>query len=156
MPNENDFRERLYLVLGCFGLVEDGFVSCSKCENKILRIHPGLECYQELMDYLDSCRLFSKPVFDYNAVRNILQNIESRFDYTAAGKPIWSANEMKRLEKFIINHRICGLYLKLHAYSNEEPKPELEEEPIKVESSSKKISLAEAPKVKLSLIRGKR
>jgi hypothetical protein len=63
---------------------------------------------------------------------------------------------MKRFEKFIINHRICGLYLKLQSFSKEEPEPVFKEESVKIESTSKKINLTEAPKVKLTLIRGRR
>lgn len=144
--SQNSFRENLYLKFGCFGLIEDNFVSCSSCENKILKIHTGLECYGDLMDYLDTCKLFDKPSFDYNAIRSIIQNIQYKFDYASIGKPIWHEKDIARFEKFTKIHKPCGLYLKLSI--SEEETSQIVEKSVKItslkskeENKPKKINL---------------
>jgi hypothetical protein len=107
------------------------------------------------MDYFETCRLFDKPAFEFNAIRNILENMQQRFDQLAAGRRLWSEKEIGLFQKFIMNHRACGLYLKLKLVQSNEPEPpQIEEKLIKVEASSK-IKKAK-PKVNLRLVRGKR
>lgn len=161
MSDETKVRENLYLVLGCFGRRDDGFVSCSSCENRILNINTHVENYNEILDYLETCRLFDKPAFDYNAIRNIIFNMQGRFDQIASGRRLWSEKEADLYHKFIVNHRMCGIYLKLELVSselsqnNKEKETDFEEKTIKIEASNKRKVVA-APKVNLKLIRGKR
>ena len=154
MSNEL-FTKDLYLVLGCFGRIDDGFVNCASCENYILRIHTGLENYNGMMDYFDTCRLYDKPTFDFNAIRHILQNMQERFDQLATGRRLWSEPKVQLHQKFLMDHRFCGLYLKL-ALANEDEKEEPEEKSIPIVAHSKQRKLVAAPKVNLKLIRGRR
>lgn len=154
MSNETH-AEQLYLVLGCYGRIDDGFVSCSSCENKLLLVHPGLENYNAMMDYFETCRLFDKPAFEFNAIRHILENMQQRFDQLSVGRRLWSEKEIGLFQKFIMNHRTCGLYLKLKLVQPDELElPQIEEKLIKVEASSKITKTK--PKVNLRLVRGKR
>jgi hypothetical protein len=104
---------KLYLILGCFGRSDDNFVSCSSCENVILEINSNLDFYNEMMGYLDSCRLFDKPSFDFNSIRSIIQNLQSRFDQISLGRRLWSEKELQLFQKFVLVHKDCGLFLKL-------------------------------------------
>lgn len=149
-------REELYLILGCFGRIDDNFISCASCENRILKIHPGIENYNQLMDYLDTCQLFDKPAFDYNVIKNVLQNIQGRFDQFVTGKRLWSEKELQHFQRFLQVHRTCGLYMKLALIPMEGLiEPEIEEKAIKVPAHSTQV-LIEAPKINLRFIRGKR
>lgn len=104
-------HNELHLILGCFGCNEDTFISCPSVENRILLIDESLVHYNDIMDYLDNCKLFDKPFFDYNGIRNILFNIRERFEQPT--RRIWSEKKFHLLERFTIEHKKCGLYLKL-------------------------------------------
>jgi hypothetical protein len=106
-------NEVLYLTLGCFGRSDDGFVSCSSCENIILEINKNLDSYNDIMNYLDSCKMFDKPLFDFNAIKSVIQNLQSRFDQISVGKRLWSEKELQLFQKFVLVHKDCGLILKL-------------------------------------------
>lgn len=110
-------HEKLYLILGCFGHQEDDFVNCLGVENRILWIAEHLSGYPKMMDYLDQCRLFEKPTFDFNAIRHILFNLKDRFEQIH--KPLWKEKKFTNLERFTIEHRKCGIYLKLSLESEE-------------------------------------
>jgi hypothetical protein len=101
----------LYLVLGCFGREEGGFVSCTGVENSILTIKPTINNYNEIMNYLDSCQLFDKTLLEYNSVRHIILNLQDKFDQVV--KKLWTEKQFRLYQKFIIDHRDCGVYLKL-------------------------------------------
>jgi hypothetical protein len=127
--------DKLYLILGCFGRTDDGFVSCSSCENRILLVHPQLCHYQQMMDYFDNCDMFDKTILDYNAIRNILQNMQGRFDQL--NRPLWHEKELALYQKFLTNHQSCGLYLKLLIIPGLAPHVEqIEEKPIKIIAKS--------------------
>lgn len=104
-------NESLYLVLGCFGRQDDGFISCKSVENKILKISSELEGYQNMMDYFSSCRLFDRPVFELNAVRHLIFNLQDKYDQKI--NRLWSEKNFTLYQKFIIDHRPCGVYIKL-------------------------------------------
>lgn len=165
MSDEPKIKEDLYLVLGCFGRVDDGFVSCACCENKILKLDPRLDNYNGIIEYLDTCRLFDKPTFDFNAIRHVVHNMQDRFDQIASGRRLWTEKQIQLYQKFLMDHRLCGLYLKLALEANEIPKnneePEvkesdIEDKSIKVVAHSNQRKLVAAPKVNLKLIRGRR
>lgn len=103
--------EHLYLVLGCFGRIEDGFISCGGIQNRILEITDKLYNYVGLLDYLDNCRLFDRPIFDYNAIRNFTSHIQDKFDQPT--RKLFSAKQFQLYQKFIIDHRHCDLFIKL-------------------------------------------
>ena len=104
-------EEELYLLLGCFENKVNDFVLCCGVENKILKLDPADEFYEELSKHLDSLRLFEKPIININTVRHVLFNIKNKYDYVT--RPIWTEQEFKTLEQFTIEHKKCGLYLKL-------------------------------------------
>lgn len=112
-------KEELYITFGCFGLVQDNFISCGGVENRILLIEETLFNYKELMNYIDNCRLFDKPMFDYNAIRHFIFNLRDRFDQPT--KRLWSEKKFDLYQKFTIDHRHCGLYLKLILVNPEIP-----------------------------------
>ena len=103
--------QELYLVLGCFGRTDDGFVSCAGVENRILRLHPSMEHCNDIMDYMDGCNLFDKMMLNTNAIRHFIFNIQDRFDQPT--QKLWSAQRFQLYQKFVIDHKHCGLFLRL-------------------------------------------
>ena len=101
----------LYVVLGCFGLRIDDFVNCAAIENTILKVHTGLYGYNEILEYFDTCRLYDKPLLELNAIRHFVFNLQNRFDQKT--KPLWLPKRFELYQKFVIDHRHCGLYVKL-------------------------------------------
>lgn len=151
----------LYLVLGCFGRKEtfsssgiiSEFVSCASCENKILKVSKDLNLYLEIMDYCDSCRLFDRPIFEQSAIVHFLRNIRDKFDQISGQKRFWSETQYQLYQKFVIDHRLCGLYVKLVLLDlkQEEVKPE-EEKGIIIKNNLPVYP----PKFDFNLTRGKR
>lgn len=113
--------EELHIALGCFGRRDDDFISCAGLENRILKTDQNLFNYNELMDYLDSCRLFDRPLFDLNACRHFIFYIRDKFDQPL--RRIWSEKRFELYQKFIIDHRHCGIYIKLILVNPEIPQP---------------------------------
>ncbi len=101
----------LYIVLGCFGRTDDDFISCSGLQNTILVISQSLHNHVEIMNYLDSCRLFDRQLLDYNAIRNFVYNLYNKFDQPS--RKLWSEKQFRLYQKFVIDHRDCGLFVKL-------------------------------------------
>ena len=143
-----------YVVLGCFGLRIDDFVSCAGIENTILKVNNSLYNYKEMIEYFDCCRLFDRPMFDLNAIRHFIFNMNDRYDQVT--KPLWTAKKFELYQKFVIDHRHCGLFVKL----------ELPEDKIVTaeDESQKKVVMPHAvssvksslPDGKLRLVRGRR
>lgn len=125
MSNDDD----LYIVLGCFGRRDDNFVSCPSVENRILKIGVSIQGYETMMNYFEGCRLFDRPMFDINAVRNFVFYMQEKYDQGM--KRLWSEKEFSLYQKFIIDHRMCGSYIKLILVNGELDKP-IEEEPKKI------------------------
>lgn len=101
------------------------------------------------MDYLDKCRLFDRPIFDTNAIKHFIFNLYDKFDQPL--KRLWSEKHSELYQKFIIDHRHCGLYIKLIlAYPQIIIKEE--EEPIFI---LKTESIEEEIKPSLKMIRGR-
>ena len=111
------------MVLGCFGRNDDGFVSCPGVENRILKLDDSLVYLDEIMDYLDSVRLFDKHMLDVNAIRHLIYNLQDRYDQKV--KRLWTEKQHHLYEKFVIGHKPCGVYAKLVLVSDEisVPKP---------------------------------
>lgn len=118
--SQQNITEELHLVLGCFGRREGEFVFCPSVSNRILKIDENLEHYDEMMDYFESLRLFDKPMFDNNAIKHMVYNMQDRFDQ--AVKRLWTEREFDACEKFIVGHRKCGLFSRLVlSYGEEDP-----------------------------------
>ena len=100
-----------YVVLGCFGYRVDDFVHCNGIENVILKVGPSTNDYQKMMDYFEQCRLFDKPMFDMNGIRHVIHNLNDRFDQVY--RPLWTPKKYELYQKFVNEHRRCGLLLKL-------------------------------------------
>lgn len=135
--------QKFYLILGCFGLSIDGFTCCSGLENTILDLSVNIPDYNSLINYLEQCRLFDKPAFELNAVKHIIYNIQNKYSLTV--RPIWSQNKFDLYQKFVIDHRLCGVYLRL---ALPESLPEKSQD-------KSEISIKKAP-VNLKLIKGRR
>lgn len=112
-----------YLVLGCFGREDDGFVSCPSVENRILKLDDSLVYIDDIMDYMDSLGLFDRHMLDINSIRHLIYNLQDRYDQKI--KRLWNEQQYHLLERFIQTHRPCGLYTKLVLVSpdQEEEKP---------------------------------
>lgn len=135
MPND---KIEPYLTLGCFGREEDGFVLCSSCQNKILKIHDGLENFNEIIDFFYSHQLFERPSYDFNEIKNILQLMDSRFIQKTS--KLWSQKELESIQKFLLMHRPCGLFLKLEMDYPKQKTLE-KDEYIFIPATSKKLAL---------------
>lgn len=146
-----------YVVLGCFGLKSDDFVSCGSVENIILKVNASVVNYNNMIDYFDQCRLFDKPMFDINGIRHVVFNLQDRYDQLT--KPLWSQKRFELYQKFIIDHRYCGLFLKLSLPDAQDEHKFSPEEIIKIEKPEKLENEIVAPmksKTNLTLIRGRK
>ena len=102
---------KINIVLGCFGRSDDNFVSCTGIENIILVLSPNEPNYKEIMDYLDNLQLFDKMIMNYNGIRHFLHNMQERYDLPT--KKLWSEKMFLLYQKFVIDNRDCGVYVKL-------------------------------------------
>jgi hypothetical protein len=145
--------EKCYLVLGCFGREDDGFVSCRGIENRILKIDTSLVYFEEVMDYFDSVRLFDRHMLDSNAIRHLIYNLQDRFDQKV--RRLWNENRYNLLERFLHNHKQCGLYAKLILVpaSEDRPRPK-EPETVMVRGTPEPERREKKPVLKL--LRGRR
>jgi hypothetical protein len=106
-----DLEECAYLVLGCHGRTENGFILCSGVQNRILKLNDSLVNIDGVIDYLEAVRLFDRPMLDQNAVRHLIYNLQDRFDQKF--KRLWTDHEYNLIERFIHMHKQCGVYAQL-------------------------------------------
>lgn len=99
------------ISLGCFGRHDEGFILCSGITNTIFTLTNDHYYYEEIMAFLDNCKLFDKAIFDYNACRSFLSSFRSKFESPV--KPIWKEKKYNMYLKFVSDHKDCGLCLKL-------------------------------------------
>lgn len=144
-------EQRLYLLLGCFGRRDDDFISCGGVENNILTVEDHLIHYNEMMNYFDTCRLFDRPMFDLNAIRHFIFNLREKFDQLT--KRLWPEKKFDLYQKFIIEHRYCGLYVKLVLAAPLEIKEIPEAKGILI-PASKETDISEPVQGKLRIVRG--
>jgi hypothetical protein len=104
-------EENVYLVLGCYGRIENGFVLCSSVQNRILKIDDSLVNVEGVTDYFNVVKLFDRPMLDQNAIRHLIYNLQDRFDQKF--KRLWTDHEYHLLERFLQTHKPCGLYAQL-------------------------------------------
>lgn len=102
---------KLYVVLGCYGRCDDGFVSCSGLRNRILYVNPSDPYYNDLMNYLDNLQLFDKVLMNYNAVRHFIFKIQDKFERPT--EKVWSEKMFRLYQKFVIDHKDCGVFIDL-------------------------------------------
>jgi len=141
--------EQAYLVIGCHGRVDDGFILCSSTENRILRLDDSLDGIKSILEYFENIRLFDRPVMDINAIRHIIFNLQEK--YPQGTKKIWTESEFRSLEKYILMHKMCGIYARLILGFEEDDESEDVKIPIK---GLPEIQNHRKPKLKL--VRGKR
>ncbi len=116
-------EENAYLVLGCYGRTENGFVLCSSIQNRILKLDDSLVNISGVTDYLDAVKLFDRPMLDQNAIRHLIYNIQERFDQKF--KRIWTDHEYHLLERFMQMHKPCGLFAQLILTQEELSQPQI-------------------------------
>ena len=100
------------IVLGCFGCQDDDFLICPGIENVIYKFNSEHQLYSEISNYLDKCKLYDRALLDYTSIRNFLVRFKESFNQPT--KPTWLEKKYENYQKFVINHRQCGLYLKLN------------------------------------------
>jgi hypothetical protein len=139
-------QENAYLVLGCYGRTENGFVLCPSAQNRILKLDDALVNVDGITDYMDAVRLFDRPMLDQNAIRHLVYNLQDRFDQKF--KRLWTDHEYNLLERFMHMHKQCGMYAQL-IMVEEGPLDDQETEEMsfvrgtpEVESKERKVSLA--------------
>ena len=111
-------RESAYLVLGCYGRVENGFVLCPSTENRILKLNESLVNFEGVVEYLEAVQLFERPMIDNNALRHLIYNLQDRFDQKV--RRLWSERYYNLLERYMVMHRPCGTYARLLILPEEE------------------------------------
>ena len=145
--------ENAYLVLGCYGRTDDGFVLCPSSENRILKLDDTLNSFNDLMDYLESVGLMDRPMLDINAIRHLVHNIQERYDQVV--RRLWTEKQYHLIERFIHMHKPCGLYAKLILVPEELDTPQNEEgSSFIVKGVPESSSTEKTPE--LRLVRGRR
>ena len=111
-------QENAYLVLGCFGREESGFVLCPSVENRILKLDDTLDGLEEMLAYFEGVSLFDKPMLNNNAIRHLIYNLQEKYDQKI--RRLWTESQYNLLERFMLMHKSCGLYAKLVLVSEDE------------------------------------
>jgi len=117
-------EENAYLVLGCYGRTENGFVLCSSTQNRILKLDDGLVNVEGVTDYFEAVKLFDRPMLDQNAIRHLIYNLQDRFDQKF--KRMWTDHEYHLLERFMQMHKPCGLYAQLIMVQEDSKQPQVD------------------------------
>ncbi len=91
------------------------------------------------MDYLEAVRLFDKPLFDFNAVRNLIFKLQENYDQGL--KRLWTEKNFHLYQKFILDHKMCGTYIKLSLVPLEYDQEQIKEEKIFIKAGESKIKL---------------
>ena len=104
-------EENAYLVLGCYGRTENGFVLCPSTDNRILKLGESLVNIEGVMNYLDAVKIFDRPMLDNNSIRHTVYHLQDKFDQKF--KRLWNDHEFSLLERFMHMHKPCGMYLQV-------------------------------------------
>jgi hypothetical protein len=157
VSNSNDNKYKIDIILGCFGRLEDGFISCRGCENSILEVTPSIDHFDDMMDYFESCRLFDRPMFEMTPIRHFVFNMQEKYDQLSIGRKLWSEKKFNLYQKFILDHRFCGLYVKLVLNKDFEKTPSIEDRKIFISSETEDVlKTKNNTKTNLTLVRGRR
>lgn len=101
---------KIILVLGCWGREKYNFVSCPGVKNDILDLTKNTNRNIKVKDYLDTnFKLFDRPL--YNNIHTAVYNIQDKFSEVC--NPLINNDKFKYIEEFCIDHRKCGLFLRL-------------------------------------------
>ena len=119
-------EEAAYLVLGCYGRKENGFVLCPSTDNRILKLDYSLVNYEGVMNYFDAVNMFEKPMLDQNAIRHLVYHLQDKFDQKL--RRLWTDHEYHLIERFMHMHKPCGMYAQLIV--TDETREDREEEEI--------------------------
>jgi len=150
----DDKNQNIYLVLGCFGRRDEDFISCAGVSNKILIIDERLQHIDEISEYFEGLRLFDRPVFDLNAIRHVLFNMQER--YAQGPQPLWRQNKFHLLEKFVLDHRACGNFIRLVVDGPDEIAPSLEQKVRIPGTPQSLVPLTEPTRFELKMVRNRR
>lgn len=145
-------EENAYLVLGCYGRTENGFILCPSVQNRILKLDDSLVNIDGVLDYLEVVKLFDRPMLDQNAIRHLVYNLQDKFDQKF--KRLWTDHEYQLLERFMHMHKPCGLYAQLILVPDEGEKS-TEEEEISFVMGTKEVEKKER-KISLSSVRSRK
>lgn len=104
-------EEDLYLLIGCHGREESGFVLCPSVSNRILKIDHTLVDPDGIIKYFDALKMFDRPLLDQNAIRQMIYRLQERYDQKF--KRLWTDHEFSLLERFLVMHKQCGIYSQL-------------------------------------------
>jgi len=104
------------LILGCWGEITDGFTMCPGTSNIILDLSSKSKRVLEVIDYLDGIGLFDKYISEN--VHTIIWNIQNNF--SDVNHKIFNPKLFQKIERFCINHKKCGLFLRLDFRRNDE------------------------------------
>lgn len=108
----NDYIDGgVFLVLGCFGSEQCGFVRCTSVFNYILRIDGEIDNEDILWEYFESLNLVNIPLCNSNSVRNTIYKMKS--SYSRRCQDLWPQDYFSKMEEFMHFHKDCGLFLKL-------------------------------------------
>jgi hypothetical protein len=120
MENNQDDKISLIVSLGCRGDKDDDFIKCPGIQNNIYTLSQKDIFYQDIMNFLDKCKLFDNPYYDFNVIKNFLSIFKGKF--FSPLQPKWTERKYKNYVKFCVDHKDCGLILKLSLPSK--PKPQ--------------------------------
>lgn len=145
-------QENAYLVLGCYGRTENGFILCPSAQNRILKLDDALVNVDGVTDYLEAVRLFERPMLDQNAIRHLVYNLQDRFDQKF--KRLWTDHEYHLLERFMHMHKQCGMYAQLILVEDSPPESP-EDEEVSFVRGTPELDQRER-KVNLASVRGRK
>lgn len=146
-------QENAYLVLGCYGRTENGFILCPSTQNRILKLDDGLVNAEGVVSYLDAVKLFDRPMLDQNAIRHLVYNLQDKYDQKF--KRLWTDHEYHLLERFMHMHKACGLYAQLILVNEEEEQPPPDSESVSFIRGTPEIEQHER-KINLEVVRTRR
>lgn len=154
MEKIQDDKISLIISLGCLGDKDDDFIKCPSIQNNIYVLSKNDIFYQDIMNFLDKCKLFDNPYHDFNIIKNFLSIFKGKF-YSPL-QPKWTERKYKNYVKFCVDHKDCGLILKLSLPNS--PKPvELNQYKDKLDIDSNKELTKEAkPNKVLILLKNKK
>ena len=72
------------------------------------------------MNYLDSMQLFDRVMMDYNSIRHFIFNMQSKFELPT--QKLWNEKMFLLYQKFVIDHKSCGLFVDLKLFDDEQTK----------------------------------
>lgn len=104
------------LILGCWGREKDGFINCPGVSNIILDITKNTNRNILIAELLDKTyNLFEKPL--YSNIHTAIWRLQDQF--SEVGNPLFENKFFKNIEEFCVEHKKCGIYLRLNFHKEE-------------------------------------